>query len=73
MQRVVKMPNTSSYFRAKDVENARAILVVPHKVEFDVPTNFNGMAGTRTRLRWTLGCSTLRPTSKTEPPRRCWA
>lgn len=47
MQRVVKMPNTSSYFRTKDVENARAILVVPHKVSFDVPTNFNGMAGTR--------------------------
>nr|DAX70356.1 MAG TPA: hypothetical protein [Caudoviricetes sp.] len=45
MQRVVKMPNTSSYFRTKDVENARAVLVVPHKVSFDVPTNFNGMAG----------------------------
>ena len=25
MQRVVKMPNTSSYFRTKDVENARAL------------------------------------------------
>ena len=47
MQRVVKMPNTSSYFRTKDVENARAILVVPHKVNFDVPTNFQGKEGTR--------------------------
>lgn len=47
MQRVTKMPSTSAYFRTKDVEGARAILVVPHKVTFDVPTNFQGKEGTR--------------------------
>ena len=50
MKLVTKLPKNNRYFKIADNKDAHAILLIPRKVEFDVPGEYKGRPTTNQRI-----------------------